>query len=132
MPPVLGTTQVYPEEPCLELVEVERASLVPGGGLRRFQIVRVVRNDRVWEYMRDLGPAASIPVPSFIMKGHVELTSGRVEVLETVERLQDWAEDIRVNGIETPEPERTDFPRAYEEIATRRTDAKIGRKRFAT
>lgn len=126
------TLFVERDEPCFELAETNRLSSAPGVGYRRVQTVRVIRNDLLWEMRRDLGPTSAFSVAPFILPGAVPLGGGKWEVLETVERLQFLADDMRINGIDTPQPEPTDFVRAYERVALARIDQKVGRKRFAT
>ena len=119
------------DEPCFEIHELNEMSLAPGAGMRRIQSVRVVRNDRLCEYRRDLGPAHLFTCPVFILKGHVSVGRGRFDVLETVERMLYIADDSRINGLEAPQFEPRDFVRDYEIYANRKADAKFGRRRFA-
>jgi len=57
----------------------------------------------------------------------VELGNGRYEILETVQSLQDIADDFRINGYPVPEHEPPDMARAYEIIATYAKDKREGR-----
>jgi len=132
MPITPQTSRVFPDEPCFELLEENRSVPVAGKGIRRIQIVRVIRADTLWEYQGDLGPAKNYTCGPFSLQGAVPLGDGRYDILETVERLQDVAADFRINNIPWPEFQRTDFVKAYEEIAQRRSDARVRRVRMAT
>ena len=96
------TSYVAPDEPCYELGETNKVLPIAGAGEHRIQMVQVIRGDRVWEYRRDLGPASDFTCPPFILKGAVPLGNGRYDILETVERLQDLADDLRADGIGIP------------------------------
>ena len=128
LPQVSGVRR---DEPCFEIRELNEMGLAPGAGMRRMQSVRVVRNDRLWEYRRDLGPSRLFTCPLFILKGHVPLGNGRFDVVETVERMLYIADDSRINGLEAPQYEPRNFVRDYEIYANRKADAKIGRRRFS-
>ena len=129
---VLSTNAVALDEPCLELAEVNRVLPIPGASLRRVQIIRVVRNDKPWEFIRDLGPAGNFKAEQVIFPGAVNLGNGRYEVVETVERLLDAADAWRDHyGLPREHPwPRQDFVGGFEEMATREWDARVGRKRF--
>lgn len=129
----LVATEIRDNEPCVELGEVERVSAQPGGGTRRFQIVRVVRNDRIYEHVTDMGPAKDFKTEIFIIPGAVGTTNGHTEVLETVGHVRGLANEYRAKFDKpmkrTYDP--TDFVKAFEEIATRRRQALLGQKVFA-
>mgnify|MGYP001608709822 FL=1 len=97
------------------------------------QIIRVIRADQKWEYLRDMGPASQYKTEEFIFPGAVPLGSGRYDVLETVGRLKGAADDFRAK-YDKPTPRnapQSDFVKGFEEFATRRRDRRVGRKRFA-
>jgi hypothetical protein len=127
------TEAIRGNEPCMELAEINRVIPVAGAGLHRFQIVRVVRDDEVWEWTRDMGKASNYKTEQFIFPGHVPLGNGHFEVLETVERLQAAANEYRARfNKPTPRKEAPiNFKALYEEYATRRRDSRKGRVRFA-
>lgn len=129
---VRATNVVHGREPCFELAEVNKVLPIPGDGLRRMQVIRVVRNDQLWEYRRDMGSAKNFKAEEFIFPGAVPLGNGRFDVLETVERLQGAADDYRAK-YDMPTPRSappTDFVKGFEEFATRRRDARKGRRTF--
>ncbi|MAH50726.1 hypothetical protein CMI37_33210 [Candidatus Pacearchaeota archaeon] len=127
----LTAHSVRGDEPCLRLSEENIVGLKPGGGVRRVQIILVVRNDRVWEYRKDMGRANKFRAPEFAFPGAVPLSNGRWDVIETVQRLKHAAEDVHAYGIPTEEQEPTDLTKGFEEYATRRRDARVGRKQIA-
>lgn len=130
---VLATEVIYPREPCFELAEVNEMLPIPGHGLRRMQRVRVVRGDKLWDWQRDMGPASAFKTEEFIFAGAVKVAEGRYNVLETVERLQDAADSYRAK-YDRPEPRKhppMDFVAGLEETATRRREARTGRRQIS-
>ena len=129
----LVTDFVLGKEPCFELGEFNKVRPIPGAGLRRVQVIRVVRADKVWDYERDMGEAKNFKTEEFMFPGHVPLGRGRYEVLEPVERLRAAADDYRAK-YDKPTPRNappTDFVRGFEELATRQRDVRQGRRAFA-
>ena len=129
---ILSTQAVHDNEPCFEAGETNKVLPKAGAGLRRIQRFVVIRDDRKWEFVRDLGPAATFKADQVVIGGYVPLGTGHYEVLETVGRMRGMLEDWRAMGVKgEPRQEPIDFRKAFEEFATRRRDAKRGRKRFA-
>lgn len=129
---VLATDFVLDNEPCFELAEVNKVLPITGAGLRRIQVIRVVRSDQIWEHQRDMGPADSFKAELFAFPGAVPLGNGRYDVLETVGRLRGAADDYRAKyDRPTERRDPPDFVKGFEEFATRRRDARKGRRRFA-
>ena len=95
----LGVLQVSPDEPCFSLSEINLQS--PGSrGWRRYQIIYVVRNDRLAEHRVDLGPARKFRASQFRIPGGVMSTvTGRGEILHTVAELQEIADHLRARDI---------------------------------
>jgi len=91
---ILPTTLfIRKDEPCVLLVELNRLS-PDSRSMRRYQMVVVVRNDRPAEFRIDRGPATEDE--QFRVLGCVEdQVSGHVEVLHTVEELQEIADYLR-------------------------------------
>ncbi len=82
---------------------------------RRYQIIKVVRGDKLAEYKRDLGPAKSFQAEEFqVLGGVVDEATGRGEILHTVGELQDIANHMRQFKPFTAEIEPTDFPTLYQ------------------
>jgi len=100
------------DEPCVLLVEVNRLS-PDNRGMRRYQIVVVVRNDRPAEFRTDMGPATEDE--QFRVLGCVEdEVTGHVEVLHTVEELREIADYLRDRRSGwTQEIEAHDLVRGY-------------------
>jgi hypothetical protein len=86
---------ISPDEPCFTLAEVNLQS--PGSrGWRRYQVVYVVRNDRLAEHQIDLGPAKKFKADQFRIPGGVQdKKTGHVEIVHTVGELQDMADYMR-------------------------------------
>lgn len=64
---LLVTDQVDPEERAIAYYEMNLQS--PAGEQRRYEIIKVVRNDREAEYRRDLGKATKVDqirIPSYM------------------------------------------------------------------
>lgn len=128
-----GTNTVWSDEPCFQAGETNRVLPIAGAGLRRIQRIIVIRNDEQVEFLRDLGPAENFTAEQVGVIGHVDLGGGHYEVLETVERVLAALDDWRASGKEAvgEREEPPDFVKGYEELAIRRHDAVVGRKRFA-
>ena len=128
----LLTRHVSNDEPCFGLAEVNQVSRRAGAGVRRVQIIQVIRNDRVYEYHRDMGSADTFKTEEFVFPGHIPLDNGHYEVLETVGRLKDAADDFRIKMDKPYRPfDPIDMVKGMEEFATKRRDAKVGRKMFS-
>ena len=84
----LVTDYVLPDEPCFGLFE--GACMVPnllGVSERWVQDIKVVRNDQIHHYVRDLGPASEYPtVQPFLMPSLGD---------DTVAQLQEFADKNR-------------------------------------
>ena len=96
MPVAIGTHYVVADEPCWGLFELNQQA-PNGGGLRRYQIIQVIRHeDKIAEYRRDLGPAGSFKAEQFrIPGGGIDPETGRIWIEETVGRLMDIADTMR-------------------------------------
>lgn len=108
---VAGTNLVRMDEPCFGLFELVQQS--PGSkGFRRYQILLVVRDDRVSEFRRDLGPASSFTAPEFRIPGGVR-EGRKIYIEHTVGELADIA-DLQRNGyFDQPEIVPTDLIGGY-------------------
>lgn len=94
---IAGTLHVRMDEPCFSLKEHNLQS--PGSrGWRRYQIIKVVRDDKVTEFRRDLGAARRFKAKQIqIPGGIVDQVTGRGLILHTVGELMDMADSWR-NG----------------------------------
>jgi hypothetical protein len=112
---MLGATTVSMDEPCFGLSEVDLQS-PKSRGFHRYQILTVVRGDRLAEMRRDLGVARKFKaVQQFrIPGGVVNEATGKGEILHTVGELIDIADFLRDGRIPEPEVESTlDMTAAY-------------------
>lgn len=125
------TSAVNGREPCFEMAEINRVLPKPGAGMRRMQFIRVVRGDKIWEFQRDLGPAAKYKGDEILIPGYSRRAHGKYAVVHTVEELLDIADAFRQEKAHQSETQPQDMKKLYEEDAMRRIDARVGRRRFA-
>ena len=98
----VATYFISKDEPAWSLTEVNRVSPHGDGsaGPRRFQIVAVMRGQAVAEYTVDLGRAENFKAEGFcIVGGWQHPDTGRIEIVETVGRLQDMAVQLRERSV---------------------------------
>ena len=92
---IVGATSLSPDEPCFGLCEMNLQA-PDNKGFRRYQIIYVVRNDRVAEFRRDLGPAGDFKADQFrIPGGIIDPVTKKIYTEETVGRLTEIAEQLR-------------------------------------
>ena len=106
---VTGAVDVQRDEPAFALVEV---NLQPpdSSGWRRYQIIYVIRNDRLAEYREDLGPRANFTAEAFRIPGGVwDADTRRIEIVHSVAELKDIAENVRLGPIVAPEIQPRDI-----------------------
>lgn len=88
------TEHVHPNEGVLLYAEVNRP--VPRKGLRRLQIIKVIRGDRLATYKHDLGPAEMfIGSQIHILGGEVDERTGKGKTWHTVGELCAMGEELR-------------------------------------
>ena len=85
---------VYPNEPALLLAELNRPA-ENFKGFRRWQMIKVVRNDRVVTYKEDLGPAENFIGGQVHIPGGMVEDDGRILIWHSVAELQGMAEELR-------------------------------------
>lgn len=122
-----ATNVVLQDEPCYWLTERHLQS--PGSrGLRRFQILWVVRGDRLHEHVTDLGPASRYNgVPQFNVQGGVtDEQTGRIWIEHTVAELRDIADAHRAGLLGAPtQYEPTDMKTAwFKQLDRKRLEAR--------
>ena len=88
------TSSVYSDEPCFYLGEVIRLSK-SGKTLCRYQILKVIRNDRLVTACIYLGPASKFLADEFQLIGGSVDDEGKGWAVHTVAELQEGAEDLR-------------------------------------
>ena len=96
MPPSLmaATLTISPDEKAMALVEVNLVR-PDGRGFHRYQIIYVVRGDKLAEWRQDLGPRSQFVGAEFRLVGGIWHADGRAELIETVGHLQELADDFR-------------------------------------
>ena len=87
---VVATTHYNIDEPCIGLVEMD---IQTPAGWHRFQILNVIRNDRIAECRIDLGKQTK--ADQFRIPGGVIDEKGHGEILHTVGELQEIADKLR-------------------------------------
>lgn len=92
-----GTNVVTEDEPCLGLAELIRQS--PGNkGFHRYQIIHVMRGDKVVEYQKDMGAAEDFAnYDSFNIPGGAYDEHGKLWIEHNVGELVQIAEQLRGN-----------------------------------
>ena len=111
------TDHVSMDEPCIMLFEFN--SPAPDFlSVRRWRHIWVIRNDAGAEYREDLGPAGDYG-DAFVLAGG-EPEQGIDGIVETVGRLIDAAEDIKLHPFETEGIVRTDLEGAYHDMMDQR------------
>lgn len=96
---IQGTTYVLADEPCYRLDELNLQS--PGSkGFRRYQILWVIRDDKLTEYREKLGDTKDFTSNEFhIMGGGIDEETGRGFIEETVGSLKsiaDWKRSVNL------------------------------------
>lgn len=87
------TRTVMDNEPCYYLGEFVRPSQ-SGKSKSRYQVLQVVRDDRLVTAFVYLGPAASFPADQFQIPGG-DVAEGRGRCWHTVAELRDIADEVR-------------------------------------
>jgi hypothetical protein len=64
---ILATDKVNTDEPCISLKELVEPC--PFGGRHRYQIIRVLRGEKIAEFRRDLGKAKKFKAGQFVIPG---------------------------------------------------------------
>jgi len=91
----IATTHYSKDEPCLGLYEMNLQS-AGSKGFHRYQILNVIRADKVAECRIDLGPAKKFKADQFrIPGGVIDPKTGKGEILHTVGELRDIADKLR-------------------------------------
>lgn len=134
--PVVGNTpilpiatHVMPDEPCYRLEELNL--LTPNNkGYHRYQIVWVVRADRLAEHRIDMGVADDVTPQVRIMGGEID-EDGKAHLWgDSVGKLRDWADWWRgqQNFMATIEP--TDLLGEWRKDIEEKRKASVGQSTF--
>lgn len=130
MKPLYPTTSsVLADDPCYGLYELNLQS--PGSrGFHRYQIIVVPRDDKLYEYRRDMGLAKNFTAIQFRIPGAVrDEDTGRVEFLHTVAELMEMAEQLREEP--APHHDLTDFKQEYYDHFEKLKNRRKGKQQFA-
>lgn len=97
-----GTHWISEDEPCFGLSEKSMQS--PGSrGFHRYQIIRLLRNDNLVEYRKDMGIAKKFKSDGFAIIGGVyDEINNRFYIEHTVGELVEMAEQMRNEPSITP------------------------------
>ena len=96
-----ATIAVSLDEPAFELKELNLQG-PPAKGWRRYQLIRVVRSDRLATFKEDLGPAKDFTVDQFQIPAWVmDDITGRGEIFHTVGQLREIADTMRLGIVDT-------------------------------
>ena len=87
-----GTSFVLEDEPCLRLSELVKPS--PSGQPHRYQIIKVLRDDKIHEFRDDLGLASNFKIDQFIIFGGFDYGK-KGEIWHSVGYLRDLAYQVR-------------------------------------
>ena len=88
-----GTNFVLDTEPCFGLAEIIRQP-PDSRGLHRYQIIKVLRDDKLVEFEQDLGLSSKIKVDQFLIPGGVSTGKGG-EILHNVGELIEIADQLK-------------------------------------
>ena len=112
---ISATVDVHLDEPAFNLTEVNLQA-PDNSGWRRYQIIFVVRGERMAEYREDLGPKESFTADSFRIPGGVwDASTRRMEVLHSVGELREIAEYVRLGPTVRPEIKPRDLVGEYQD-----------------
>ena len=88
------TNKVFDDEPCFWLSEENRLSK-SGKTMCRYQLLKIVRNDRLVTAYIYLGPASKFTADQFNIMGGTIDEKGRGEAVHTVAELRSGADELR-------------------------------------
>mgnify|MGYP000005745595 FL=1 len=110
---ISAAIEVHLDEPAFNLVELNLQS-PDNSGWRRYQIISVVRGERLAEYREDLGAAKDFSADAFRIPGGVwDASTRRMEVLHSVGELREVAEFVRLGPTVRPEIKPRDLVSEY-------------------
>ena len=110
---ISAAVEVHLDEPAFNLTEVNLQA-PDNSGWRRYQIISVVRGERMAEYREDLGPKEDFTADAFRIPGGVwDAATRRMEVLHSVGELREIAEFVRLGPTVRPEIQTRDLVTEY-------------------
>jgi hypothetical protein len=126
---ISAAIEVHLDEPAFNLSEVNLQA-PDNSGWHRYQIISVVRGEKMAEYREDLGPKDSFTADSFRIPGGVwDSNTRRIEVLHSVGELREIAEYVRLGPTVKPVIQNRDLVHDYNEHMDRLVT--IGKERGA-
>ena len=112
---ISAAVEVHLDEPAFNLTEVNLQA-PDNSGWRRYQIISVVRGERMAEYREDLGAKGDFTADAFRIPGGVwDAATRRMEVLHSVGELREIAEFVRLGPTVRPEIQPRDLVGEYHE-----------------
>ena len=112
---ISAAIEAHLDEPAFNLSEVN-IQAPDNSGWRRYQIIYVVRGERMAEYREDLGPKDNFTADAFRIPGGVwDASTKRMEVLHSVGELREIAEYVRLGPTVKPQIEKRDLVSEYNE-----------------
>ena len=129
-----ATLTISEDEPAFGLAEVNR-NAPDSRGFHRYQVIQVVRRDRLVLWQRDMGLVADIEKTTVDSRqinliGGQTFPDGRLEAYETVGTLLDMADALRAGYskfADVPDVISEDWASLYHDEADRRRLKKAGR-----
>ena len=112
---ISAAIEVHLDEPAFNLSEVNLQA-PDNSGWRRYQVIYVVRGERMAEYREDLGPKDNFTADAFRIPGGVwDASTRRMEILHSVGELREIAEYVRLGPTVKPQIEKRDLVSEYNE-----------------
>ncbi len=91
----VGTNYVLTDEPAMNLREENFVSPITHQW-HRYQIIEVVRDDRVAEYREDMGPSKNFKHGQIrVMGGAIDPSTKKIYIEETVGTLREYAQQMK-------------------------------------
>ncbi|MBU1173027.1 MAG: hypothetical protein KKD44_25985, partial [Proteobacteria bacterium] len=92
---LIGTNWISEDEPCFELYEQDVQS-PDSSGFHRYEVYRVMRGGRITEFRQDKGSVEKYRgIEPLVILGGLVYPDGRIEILETVGRMREMADQYR-------------------------------------
>jgi|TARA_R110002020_G_scaffold420663_1_gene629813 hypothetical protein len=116
---ISAAIEVHLDEPAFNLVEMNLQA-PDNSGWHRYQIISVVRGQRLAEYREDLGAAKDFAADAFRIPGGVwDASTRRMEVVHSVGELREVAEAVRLGPTVRPEITPRDLVSEYHDHVDR-------------
>ena len=128
--PVRGATKhVRRDELAYYLSEINLPGR-PGEGHHRYQIIGVIRNDKLCDCHIDMGPVTKFPgIDQLRIITAVIISNNRTEALHTVEEAMRMADSLRAVQVDKSEWPILDLMAGYQEHEERKRRKKLASRR---